>query len=334
MSGCGAQSRLLAIACLVAGLQGQEPPLLERHGHRAHLIGDTVYVVGGSAREERDHGTREVLAWSPGEAQWTARAPMALGRTFFGSSVIDGFLYAVGTTIERYDPAADAWSTVYDDGELPRSHHVVAAFRGRLHVLGGIPDDRSGHVVFDPATGMVSAATPPPGFAPGDHLHVFAVVGDRLHCVGGLGAAPSGHAAFDGERWSACAPPPVALHAKFAVVAVVGHRLFVFAEAASLCYDAEADAWTEITRSPHWLVMPAAVVRDGAIEIVGGRRVRGGGYGAGSYDPARNRWQLQPAPSKPRAKTERMARPRSVGYSGPVACEPHTVTNIGDGRES
>lgn len=273
---------------------GQATPLVERHGHRAHLLGDAIWVLGGYGRGVS--AARRVSRWSPGEAEWTPHAPMERGRVFFGSGVVGEAIFAVGTSIERYDPPADAWTTVFDGEGLPRSHHVVAAYRGRLHVLGGLPERSSGHRVFDPATGALSRAPTPPGFARGDHLQILVVIGDRLHCVGGIGASSRGHAAFDGERWERRSPPPVPLSAKFAVTAVVDRSLFVFADAAGLRYDVDRDRWHEVAPLPDTLVMPAAVVRDGLIEVLGGRRMRGG-YGRGCYDPARDCWEIRPRPN-------------------------------------
>ncbi|MHC5010371.1 MAG: Kelch repeat-containing protein [Planctomycetota bacterium] len=270
--------------------------VLARHGHRVERLGDTLHAFGGYAHERRavDRGTRASFAFVLPDGPWRATADMGVGRAFFGSGVVGGRIHAVGSAIERYDPAEDRWQVVVDDARLPRSHFATAVAGGRLHVLGGIPDEGAGHHVFDPATGRVERAPPPPGFTPGDHLHVMATVAGRVHVIGGFGGSPSAlrddHHVYENERWKPRARPPVPLWAKFAAVAVVDDAIYVFAMEGSFAYETGDDRWREVAPLPVTLAMPATVVLNGRILVVGGKPVDEAPAAVYVYDPATNRW--------------------------------------------
>ena len=72
-------------------------------------------------------------------------APMATARQEHAVAVLDGKLYAVGgcagnghlSSVERYDPAANAWEAVAPMAET-RYKLAVAVLDGRLYAVGGL----------------------------------------------------------------------------------------------------------------------------------------------------------------------------------------------------
>ena len=85
-------------------------------------------------------------------------------------AVLDGKLYAVGghdnddgylSSVERYDPATNAWEAVAPMGE-ERINHAVAVLDGKLYAVGGYNDDGflSSVERYDPATNAWEAVAP------------------------------------------------------------------------------------------------------------------------------------------------------------------------------
>jgi N-acetylneuraminic acid mutarotase len=157
-----------------------------------------------------------------------------------GAACIGNFLYAVGgadygtkyNTLERYDIAADTWTTL-SPMPTPREHLAVAVSGGKLHVLGGYRTDRFGslttHEIYDPATDRWKKGAPLPlrlcGFA-------AATLGDEI-------------LTFGGEQGWAVVP-------------------FVFS------YNTKKDMWSRLPdlRAPRYAA--AAAECNGAIHVLGG----------------------------------------------------------------
>ena len=92
---------------------------------------------------------------------------MGTARNGMGVAVLDGKLYAVGgsgvdatgviclSSVERYDPATNAWEEVAAM-ETARKQMGVVALAGKLHAVGGVgwpPESRLRSVhAFDPTT--------------------------------------------------------------------------------------------------------------------------------------------------------------------------------------
>lgn len=312
---------LLSCACkpvpLVLGSEGTpslatEPRPIEplpagRHGHRAHIVDDELFVIGGFSQARGDRGTTHTWVQDLETGTWRQAASLNQGKTFFSSVVVDGVIYAVGGSIERYDRLADRWDVVLPGGELPRTHFGAALIGRKIIVVGGYPVERSGVWSYDLDTGEVAALPSPPGFAPGDHFHFVAELGGELHVVGGLRAenfSPSDeHWVLDGHRWRAAASPPEPVWAKFAIHAVMGDELYLFAgfgttrddalgPTSGCRYDARSDTWERIAPPPELLVMPATVVLDGRLQVLGGQRLDDGPSptAVSSYDPETDRW--------------------------------------------
>lgn len=115
---------------------------------------------------------------------------------------LGGFLWVVGgfgatgdpvTAVERYDPAADAWTEV---AAIPQgvNHAGLAAVGGRLLVVGGNVGSTftptAAVLAHDPATDSWSVVAPLPA-GPRSALAVVVLEG-RIHAIGGVdGSGPS-----------------------------------------------------------------------------------------------------------------------------------------------
>ena len=87
-------------------------------------------------------------------------------------AVLDGKLYAVGggndddgylSSVERYDPALDAWEAVAPMAEA-REAHAVAVLDGKLYSVGGYDDGGDNRISsverYDPSVGAWEAVAP------------------------------------------------------------------------------------------------------------------------------------------------------------------------------
>ncbi|XP_077583492.1 kelch-like protein 9 [Stigmatopora nigra] len=94
--------------------------------HCMSTVGDRLFVMGGNHfRGSSDYN--DVLSceyYSPADNQWTAVAPMPLGQSDVGVTVMQGQIYVVGgyswnsrcmvDIVQRYDPEKDEWERVFD----------------------------------------------------------------------------------------------------------------------------------------------------------------------------------------------------------------------------
>ena len=100
---------------------------------------------------------------------------MATERMNHGVAVLDGKLYAVGgyndddgflSSVERYDPATNAWEAVTPMATA-RCHHAVAVLDGKLYAVGGynFENEEGGGIGclverYDPALEVWEAVAP------------------------------------------------------------------------------------------------------------------------------------------------------------------------------
>ena len=94
---------------------------------------------------------------------------MATGREYHAVAELDGKLYAVGgstddllSSVERNDPALDAWEAVAPMAAA-RYAHAVAVLDGKLYAVGGFNDDDgwlSSVERYDPALDAWEAVAP------------------------------------------------------------------------------------------------------------------------------------------------------------------------------
>lgn len=102
----------------------------------AALIGDVIYVAGGSPAE----AGRALEAYDPAADRWTPLPPMPTARNHLAGGAIEGRLHVVGgrppltlNVVEAFDPVSATWST-RAPLSTGRSGHAAAVVRGCLYV--------------------------------------------------------------------------------------------------------------------------------------------------------------------------------------------------------
>ena len=99
-------------------------PMAETRQSGVAVLDGKLYVVGGM--NDYDDALSSVERYDPGTDAWEAVAPLTLARFGAGVAALEGELYAVGgsiyddeaeaersaTTVERFDPATNAWEEV------------------------------------------------------------------------------------------------------------------------------------------------------------------------------------------------------------------------------
>ena len=138
-------------------------------------LGGLLYVAGGEVQLAADtfEVTNSVLVYDPKQNTWRPVAPMPTARTRLRLVASGRYLYAIGgappsgadptelgpplTTVERYDPTSNRWTTMNPLIEarlLPCAVETKVGHRRVLVVVGGFgPDARRTTEVFDPHTG-------------------------------------------------------------------------------------------------------------------------------------------------------------------------------------
>jgi hypothetical protein len=154
------------------------------------------------------------------------------------------------------------------------------------------------NAIADLATGGVTPLPDYPGRSAQDHFALVAALDTRVHVAGGYGGESydlqAQHWAFDGAAWTARAPIPRPVAAKFAAWAAdpAAARLYAFDEAGGLLYDARWDAWTTLP-APPWsgnLAMPACAVHDGFLYVLGGLSPEGAHHGVSVFELRQRAW--------------------------------------------
>jgi N-acetylneuraminic acid mutarotase len=125
----------ILIGISVAGSQPQWQPKSPmpgaRQGMAAAVLGDNIYVIGGSQVEHQ--GLNIVQAYDTQQDTWeTNIAPLNSARTNAAAVSLNGEIYVFGgrdhnqliAAVERYDPVANQWSTI---SQLPTLREGLAA---------------------------------------------------------------------------------------------------------------------------------------------------------------------------------------------------------------
>jgi hypothetical protein len=154
-----------------------------RAGPGAAGLGGLLYVAGGEVQLTADtfEVSNSVLVYDPKQNTWRSVAPMPTARTRLRLVASGRYLYAIGgaappsgadpfelgpplSTVERYDPRSNRWSTMNPMVEarlLPCAVETKVGHRRVLVVVGGFEFSADGTLVqarrttevFDPHTG-------------------------------------------------------------------------------------------------------------------------------------------------------------------------------------
>ncbi|XP_070382891.1 alpha-scruin-like isoform X3 [Dermacentor albipictus] len=286
--GLGPQKRL-EFSCAVLGFaEGQiwrcDKLPQPRHQHAATCLGDSLYVLGGLDTRNSRRGMR--LATSacfryrfqtarqgnkgPGKVvqpagQWERLPDMRHARINHAAVALKGRVYAVAgqdefdvflSSVEWYEPGASSWCELPWPLPCRLSACGVAAFRGALHVAGGLvqaprhPDCLyvvSSLLRWDAAGGRWQRAGPS---LPSGRGSLALVEHDgSLYAIGGLARTETGHLrvlsdviAYNEKDglWRKCPSLPEPLHACQAFS--LGGQLLVVSGSHVLCL--EDQQWT------------------------------------------------------------------------------------------
>jgi N-acetylneuraminic acid mutarotase len=176
-----------------------------RAGHASGVIGDRLYVIGGTtdtafAEFERAPLTSlEIYDFKAGE--WSRGPDMPTGRHHFDAAVLDGQLYAVGgrtpgdyslDTVERFDPERGEWESL-TPLPLGVGGQGVETVAGRVVVVSG-GDDLEEWVTpttwaLDPDEGEWRRL---PDVTVPRHGYASATLGDKIYIFGGAPCAGYG----------------------------------------------------------------------------------------------------------------------------------------------
>ena len=285
----------------------------------------------------RPAGTRPSFSTS-GVGTWQTTAPMPTV-PYLGVIIvpIGSRIYAVGgdwssgaliTSLEYYDPAADAWAKLAP-APVPVGAFGAAGVAGKLYVVGGCAFNSDCRVnltgmlqIYDPATNTWSSGSPMP--TPRGSM-AGGAIGGKLYVAGGGGPCPPCISLATLEiydpstgAWTTGAPMPTSVHLVGA--AVTSGKLYVLGglhwpppgwptinydvRATVQVYDPATNTWTTAAPMPQPRAQMGATVLNGILYPAGG--VDSTAYGSNpdgvgnlfeSYDPSSNSWtELPPLP--------------------------------------
>jgi len=251
-----------------------------------------------------------------GEADtWMAKADMSTPRMGFGTSLVNGKIYAIGgwtalaggilKTVEEYDPAMDTWTKKAD---MPTSRHGLSTsvVDGKIYALGGWGGDGLGpcSVVeeYDPAADVWTKKANMPG--PRCYFGL-SVVNGKTYIIGGMGPHTPALGKVEEydpatDTWTAKADMPTPR--VFLSTSAVDDKIYAFGGevviqggpvlAAVEEYDVTMDSWTKKKDMPTAKSHLSTSVVNGKIYVIGGVEAWDGlaTSTVREYDPATDTW--------------------------------------------
>ena len=244
------------------------PHMLQpRAAATAAVVGDRIIVAGGVDANGALVRTTEIFDGTT----WTLGAPMPTPRQMLSGASDGKFVYAVGgttgnsdlATVEAYDPAANAWTSL---PSLPqaRSDLGVAIADGRLVAAGGVSAGQilKSVAVFD-LSAKSWAALPDMGTA--RHGMAVAAVEKSVYAIGGSTDAGDSQVTSSAES-----------------VKLAPRKLQPVSQ------------WRSLPDAPTARLMMAWTVLDGKIWVAGGLQHGTTLQTVQSFDPQTGTWQTQP----------------------------------------
>ncbi len=262
-----------------------------RTGHQAQLIGDTLYVFGGTGNDGVGQNSM-ASTWmlNPLNQKWVKRASMNQPKTHFASVVVNETIYAIGGHggagdkgyIERYDAKANRWSLVHESKDLPKTHHSAVASGELIYIIGGFPSDNVHLHVFNTQTKKLASLPKLPGFQRGDHFHHLTVLDGKLHVLGAMRFNPESgvlreHWRLNGNKWEKRAALPKPSMSKFSCYGVIDNKLYLFSKLDDLhhIYDPKTDKWADKPKPLPASIGITATVTDGKrLHVISGARYK------------------------------------------------------------
>ena len=213
------------------GATGSPGPIISGGGESGYKYTSDIFQFGGA---NQGHLTASVYNYDTGGRESTNGPALSAARyrLAYATDPATGDLYAIGglgssgtalSSVERYDPQADAWSAV---ASLPQARYAASAASdgaGHILVFGG--DNSAGAVVntvysYTTASNTWTSATVMPQAASGTAA-VFGAYG-QIYVIGGLtagGAVPDVRVYNPvTNQWAAEAPLPAAVYGAAATI--------------------------------------------------------------------------------------------------------------------
>jgi N-acetylneuraminic acid mutarotase len=171
-----------------------------RVGAGVAVVDGILYAIGGDSFGQQ--ALRTVEAYDPKTNSWTTKAPMPTPRTVPAVVECGGLIYALGgygagvgplylqpplSTVERYDPKTDTW-TSEPPIPIPMAYSGAGVLDGLIYVVGGVTGGATSQTLtaavyaFDPERHTWSTVTPMPTAR--GALGVGVIAG-TLYAVGG-----------------------------------------------------------------------------------------------------------------------------------------------------
>jgi len=216
--------------------------------------------------------------------RWVSKASMPTARAFFGVSVVDGKIYAIGGAggvNEAYDPETNTWTTK-KSMPTPRTSFAIAVYENRIYCIGGYSNGTRTAIneVYDPATDSWETKSSMPTAR--SQLQAGAVNG-KIYVIGGV---------LDG-----------------------GEILDL-----NEVYDPATDTWTTKSSIPYGVYSHSSVVVDNKIYVISGQSSSPGNKGPDKgplnqiYDPETDTWTSGAPPPQPAHRSGAVA---TSGVSAP-----------------
>jgi N-acetylneuraminic acid mutarotase len=248
---------------------------------------------------------------------WNTKTPMTQEYTGVSFAVLDGKIYAIGGSNERYDPATDTWTTLKFI-PTPRTNVNVVAYQGKIYCIGGIVSASGPGLyrslntveVYDPVTDSWSSKASVPLDATYFWLEYYypdmkvCVVNEHLFAIARSGELFMYNTSAD--SWSSKASLSVD-EDWYPHVYVVDGQLFVITPSRAMyMYNPHVDLWTKKTNMPlsdsNYSLYPFVTVIDNKIVIGDHQKTD---LSAGSvqlnlriYDPKTDVWSERKTNSK------------------------------------
>jgi serine/threonine-protein kinase PknK len=258
-----------------------------------------LLLAGCGGGEEERH--------TQAESAWDFAAPMANRRSYVAAAELDGKIYVAGgmfgaagtrlDRVQRFDPAANSWST------LPRLPEAVraaagATARGEFLVIGGTTSAGGGRQVYSfDGRWRIRRPLPRPLYN-----HAAVTLGERVYVLGGYDTQGEElrtvYVLEPGGPWRPARSLPRPVHA-FGAVAfggdlwVIGGRRGERQLREVWIFDPERGRWRAGPELPKPMELLGAAVAGDEIHAVWERTYQ-------IYDASEGRWRAGPAPLEPR----------------------------------
>jgi DNA-binding beta-propeller fold protein YncE len=175
--------------------------LTPREGVAVAAVNGKLYAIGGG-------GTGAVEEYDPAANLWTPKTAMPTPRDYAAAAVVGNQIYVIGgrppsgsqeRIVERYDPAADTWSTAFEAMPSRRDFCAVAVLHDKIYVIGGSAYDSSYRDIGANTVEEFDPLKPHPPIHPGStytwshrnpiafprFFAVAAAANDKIYVIGG-----------------------------------------------------------------------------------------------------------------------------------------------------